>query len=69
MANQDLPVLSYKGRKKKDGYKKGFFEKSESVQTLIRESLHIVEMLGIPTDDLTDEKKEKIAIALQQVKP
>lgn len=67
MANQDLPLISYKGRKKKGGYKKGFFEKSESVQTLIRESLHIVQMLGIPTDDLTDEKKEKIAIALLAV--
>ena len=67
MANQDLPVISYKGRKKKNGYKKGFSEKSESVQILIRESLHIVQMLGIPTDDLTDEKKEKIAIALLAV--
>lgn len=62
MANQDLPVISYKGRKKKGGYKKGFFEKSESVQTLIRESLHIVQMLGIPTDDLTDEKKKRLLL-------
>lgn len=67
MDNQDLPVISYKRRKKKDGYKKGFSEKSASVQTLIRESLHIVQMLGIPTEDLTDERKEKIAMALLAV--
>ncbi len=67
MPNTGLPSISYKGRRTKNGYKKGFFEKSEAVQILIRESLHIVEALGIPTDDLTDERKEKIAIALLAV--
>lgn len=64
MPNKDLPVLAYKGRKAPSGYKKGFSEKSPEVQVLIREALHIVEALGIPTDDLTDIRKEKIAMAL-----
>ncbi|MBQ8241727.1 MAG: hypothetical protein IJZ38_13025 [Bacteroides sp.] len=67
MAKQELPVISYKGRKSPNGYKKGFSEKSPEVQTLIREALHIVEELGIPTNDLTDIRKEKIAMALLAV--
>ena len=67
MPNQDLPVITYKGRKAPSGYKKGFSEKSPEVQTLIREALHIVESLGIPIDDLTDIRKEKIAMALLAV--
>lgn len=67
MPNKNLPVISYNGRKCKNGYKKGFSEKAPEVQTLIREALHIVEALGIPTDDLTDNRKEKIAMALLAV--
>lgn len=67
MPNKDLPVIAYKGRKAPSGYKKGFSEKSPEVQTLICEALHIVESLGIPTDDLTDIRKEKIAMALLAV--
>lgn len=67
MPNLDLPVIDYKGRKTANGYKKGFSEKSPDVQKLIREALHIVQALGIPTDDLTDIRKEKIAMALLAV--
>ena len=67
MPNKSLPTISYKGRNNPSGYKKGFSEKSHEVQTLIREALHIVEALGIPTNDLTDIRKEKIAMALLAV--
>lgn len=67
MLEKVLPVISYNGRKTQSGYKKGFSEKSPETQTLIREALHIVNTLGIPTDDLTDIRKEKIAMALLAV--
>lgn len=67
MTNMDLPQIAYSGKNTKNGYVKSFAEKSESVQKLIREALHIVQMLGIPTDDLTDRRKEKIALALLAV--
>ena len=67
MSNIGLPTISYSRKKNKTGYTKGFSEKTTEVQILIREALHIVQMLGIPTDDLTDRRKEKIAMALLAV--
>lgn len=67
MANNGLPTIAYSGKKNKNGYIKGFAEKSETVQKLILEALHIIHLLGIPTDDLTDRRKEKIAMALLAV--
>lgn len=67
MANYELPNISYNGIKSSKGYIKGFSEKTATVQQLIRESLFIVQMLGIPTDDLTDKRKAKIAMALLAV--
>ncbi len=67
MANKDLPEIAYNGRKIASGYKKGFSEKSPDVQILIREALHIVESLGVPTNDLTAIRREKIAMALLAV--
>jgi len=64
---RQLPELKYKGMHSPYGYKKGFNEKSEKIQILIRESLYIINELGIPTDDLTDKKKEKVALALLAV--
>lgn len=41
-----------------------FNTKSKNVQRLIRQALQIIEMLGVPTDDLTDRKKERMAMGL-----
>ncbi len=67
MAKTDLPIISFRGIKTKNGYIKGFSERSDVVQILIREALYIVQKLGIPTDDLSDKRKAKIAMALLAV--
>lgn len=46
---------------------KTFNVKSDKVKRLIRESLQIIEALGIPIDDLTERQKEKMAMAFLAV--
>ena len=46
---------------------KGFLSKSEKIQRLIREALQVLQCLGIPIEDLTDRKKEKMAMAFLAV--
>ena len=46
---------------------KTFNVKSDKVKRLIRESLQVIEMLGIPTDDLSDRRKERLAMTLLAV--
>lgn len=68
MPARELPIIKYNSRKKPTGgVAKGFHEKSEEIQKVIREALDIIIMLGIPVDDLTDIRKEKIAMALLAV--
>ena len=60
MERYNLPEIQtrkYKG-------KKSFQEKSKSVQLLIRQSLFIIDQLGIPLEGLTGRMKEKLAMAL-----
>ncbi len=47
--------------------KKTFDEKSEPIKQLIRESLQILDCLGIPIDNYTERQKEKMAMALLAV--
>ena len=44
-----------------------FNKKAENIQKLIREALQILRCLGIPIDDLTPRKKEKMAMAFLAV--
>lgn len=60
MDRYNLPELSTRKQKGK----KAFQEKSPEVQKLIRESLFIIDQLGIPLEGLTGRSKEKIAMAL-----
>lgn len=60
MDRYNLPEIS--ARKCKG--KKAFQEKSNDVQLLIRQSLFIIEQLGIPLEGLTGRTKEKLAMAL-----
>jgi len=60
MDRYNLPELST--RKSKG--KKSFEEKSDNVQLLIRQSLFIIDQLGIPLEELTGRAKEKLAMAL-----
>lgn len=60
MDRYNLPEIET--RKSKD--KKAFQEKSNEVQLLIRQSLFIIDQLGIPLEGLTGRMKEKIAMAL-----
>lgn len=53
----ELPIIEYRT----------FAKKSERVQRLIRESLHIMQCLGLPINEYTDRKKEKAAMALLAV--
>lgn len=60
MDRYNLPELSTRKLKGK----KAFQEKSEEVQLLIRQSLFIIDQLGIPLEGLSGRAKEKLAMAL-----
>ena len=60
MDRYNLPEISTRKQKGK----KSFAEKDPKVRQLIRESLFIVDQLGIPIEGLTGRAKEKIAMAL-----
>ena len=55
--DDELPIIEYRT----------FKSKSEQVQRLIRQALHIMQALGLPIDEYTDRKKEKAAMALLAV--
>lgn len=55
--DDELPKIEYRT----------FKSKSEQVQRLIRQALHIMQSLGLPIDEYTDRKKEKAAMALLAV--
>ena len=55
--DDELPIIEYRT----------FKSKSEQVQRLIRQALHIMQSLGLPIDESTDRKKEKAAMALLAV--
>ncbi len=57
MEYNQLPVIHYPT----------FNKKPEKVQKLIRQSLQIIEALGVPIDDLTERQKEKMAMAFLAV--
>ena len=50
MDYKKLPTIDYRT----------FNRKSDKVQKLIRQSLQIINALGIPIDDLTERQKEKM---------
>lgn len=60
MDRYNLPELVTRKQKGK----KAFQEKKPEIQQLIRESLFIIDQLGIPLEGLTGRDKEKIAMAL-----
>lgn len=60
MDRYNLPELTTRKMKGK----KSFQEKNSEIQLLIRQSLFIVDQLGIPIEGLTGREKEKIAMAL-----
>lgn len=55
--DDELPMIEYRT----------FKAKSEQVQRVIRQALHIMQCLGLPIDEYTDRKKEKAAMALLAV--
>nr|WP_300857536.1 BsuBI/PstI family type II restriction endonuclease [uncultured Acetatifactor sp.] len=57
MDYKKLPTIDYRT----------FNRKSDKVQKLIRQSLQIINALGIPIDDLTERQKEKMAMAFLAV--
>lgn len=57
MDYKKLPTIDYRT----------FNRKSDKVQKLIRQSLQIINALGIPIDDLTERQKEKKAMAFLAV--
>lgn len=57
MDYEKLPTIDYRT----------FNRKSDKVQKLIRQSLQIINALGIPIDDLTERQKEKMAMAFLAV--
>ena len=57
MDYKKLPTIDYRT----------FNGKSDNVQKLIRQSLQIIEALGVPIDDLTERQKEKMAMAFLAV--
>lgn len=58
MSYSNLPVITNK---------KTFDKKTDEVKLLIRQSLQIIECLGVPIDDLTNRQKEKMAMAFLAV--
>lgn len=48
-------------------YEKTFNKKSESIKRLIRQSLQILQCLGLPVDEWSERQKEKTAMALLAV--
>lgn len=57
MDYKKLPTIDYRT----------FNRKSDKVQKLIRQSLQVIEALGVPIDDLTERQKEKMAMAFLAV--
>lgn len=57
MSYERMPIIDYRT----------FNGKSDKIQGLIRQSLQIIEALGVPVDDLTERQKEKMAMAFLAV--
>lgn len=58
MNYEELPEINYE---------KTFNKKSENTKKLIRQSLQILQCLGLPIDELSERQKEKTAMALLAV--
>lgn len=58
MNYNELPEINYKNT---------FNKKNKTIQRLIRQSLQILQCLGLPIEELTERQKEKTAMALLAV--